>query len=773
MSLKTFPGPTTSKKPATVKVAMFSARHRWPIFGLWFVFTLGLMVVSLAMGGLNTSNPGGNATTENQIESKKAFEVFNAGSKPNPNQDTIILVSNPTVKNTDPAFKSQVAAIAQKLREITFSMDGTNLPSFSRVVDPFTIPPALATGLISGDGTTVRIVATIQGDSAERRKKIVPVKPVIDSLKTTNNGYQILALNNTLFNDDINELVSKDLDGSLRLTLPLTFIILLIAFGTIVASVVPLVLAVTALIGAFGFLGIYSQVVGPVSSYATQLIVLIGLAVAVDYSLFMVTRFRTERRRGRDKMAAIEVASSTAGRAVFFSGITVMISLAGLFILNDSLFKSMATGTIGVVLISVIGSLTFLPATLAILGNGVNWGRLPFFGRDREEGSGFWGKLVTGVMKRPLVYSFLTVAFLLALGFPVLHLRLGISDVESFPDKLEGVQAIRLMNEKWPQGTTLKEYVMVTQANRPEVRAAVDKFREDALKIPGFHEPSEVTMAQNGTVARVSFVLGGLMNDKSNLDLVAKTRQELVPAYFKNLPGVEAYVAGDPATVVDVVKTYTDAMPLVFGFVLGLSFLLLLVAFHSIVIPIKAIILNLFSTAASYGAMVLVFQDGWFGQQLGIKPTGIIESWVPVFIFTILFGLSMDYHLFILTRIKELKDRGLNTLEAVAKGISLTSGTITSAASIMVVVFAVFVTLQLVIIRQLGLGLAVAVFIDATLIRCILLPATMRLLGEWNWYIPKFLEWIPQITIEGEDLAEAQPESLENPTSKPELTRAP
>ena len=538
----------------------------------------------------------------------------------------------------------------------------------------------------------------------------------------------------------------------------------------------PLVLAITSLIAAFGMLGIYSQVVGPVSPNATQLIVLIGLAVAVDYSLFMITRFRVERRAGRDRAKAIEVSSSTAGRAVFFSGLAVMISLAGLITLGVSLFTSMAIGTISVVFVSVVGSLTFLPATLSILGDKVNLGRpaawlprlavaLPLgpisrWGRSalawldhraaRQEGSGFWGRLVTRVMARPVLMTVLSVGVLLLLASPALSLRTGTTDITAFPDSIDGVAGIKLLNEKWPQGTELQLQVVVTNADQPDTQAAIERLKTDGLKIAGLSEPVDVTPSHDGKVALVSFTMGGNQNDDANRAIVRQVRTQLDPSIFGAMPNVQTYVTGDSAQTVDITQVYADGIPLIFGFVLGLSFLLMLVAFHSIVIPIKAIVLNLLSVAAAYGVLVAVFERGWFAGPLGITPSGVIESWVPLFIFTILFGLSMDYHLFILTRIKEARDRGLESRAAVAKGISVTAGVITSAASIMVVVFAVFVTLKFVFIQQLGLGLAVAVLIDATIIRSVLLPASMTLLGDWNWWMPRFLDWIPRVTIEGD-----------------------
>ncbi len=765
--------PAPSREPATVRIAMWSARHRWPVVGLWFLATIGLFVTSLAMGGINAADANANPN-ERRLEASEALDVFNAGGKLDPSEQFLVVVGGGPGAATDPAFKASVETLVGQLHGASAEIGGVTKPSFDQLVDPFQAPPTA--GLISPDGTTVRIAARVPGDDPTVHALLAPVRPIVDAARAANPSLRIHAIGNTFISDDINKLISSGLDDTLKITMPLTFFILLLAFGAIVASVVPLVLATTSLLAAFGILGIYSQIVGTVSPNATQLIVLIGLAVAVDYSLFMITRFRVERRAGRDRSRAIEVSSSTAGRAVFFSGLAVMISLSGLLTLGISLFTSMAVGTISVVLVSVVGSLTFLPATLAILGDRVNLGRpstwlprlaaaLPLgairrWGRSaldllyhrttRQEGSGFWGGLVTAVMARPIRLMILSAAVLLALGSPVLHLRTGITDITGFPDSIDGIAGIKLLDEKWPQGLELQLQVVVTNADRPETKAAIEQLKTDGLKLAGLSEPVDVTPSRDGHAAMVSFTMAGDQNDEANRNLVREVRSRLDPSVFGTLPDVRTYVTGNAAFTVDVTKVYADGIPTIFVLVLGLSFLLMLIAFHSIVIPIKAILLNLLSTGAAYGILVLVFQDGWLASPLGITPSGVIESWVPLFIFTILFGLSMDYHLFILTRIKEARDRGLESRAAVAKGISVTSGTITSAASIMVVVFAVFVTLKFVFIQQLGLGLAVAVFVDATMIRSVLLPASMTVLGDWNWWMPRVLDWIPRVTIEGD-----------------------
>ncbi len=737
------------RDPWTVRVAGWSARHRWPVFVLWFVATIGLFVASLAAGGTRAVEAVSN-DQRSKYEAGEAYVVYNAAntqSAEEASQQFLLIVSNPSGTIDDPTFTTAIADIVARLGAVQATVGGASGPVFEQLVDPTTVPPEA--GLVSPDRTTVRVVARVPGDGESLVERLEPVPAVVTDIKAAYPAYRIHALNNTIANDEISELINGGLDASLRLTIPLTFGILLIAFGAAVAAIIPLILAITALLAAFGILGLYSQIFAPVSPYASQLVVLIGLAVAVDYSLFMLTRFRTERRHGRDKLAAIHVASNTAGRAVFFSGLAVMISIGGLFLLDDPLFRSMAIGTISVVLVAVVGSLTFLPATLAILGDRVNRLRVPFIGRDREEGRGVWAIVVRAVMRRPVIAVVVTAAFLLALASPVLRLHMGQADFTAFPDSLDGVQAVNLLNEKWPSGSTLELQFVVTRADEEPTKTALARLTDAVVAIPGISGPAQTSISSDGHVALVSYVMAGGSNDLRNRDIVREVRSTVVPTTFAGLAGVEVFVTGDAAYTLDIVDFYADGMPLVMAFVLTLSFLLLLVAFRSIVIPIKAIILNLLSTGAAYGVLVWVFQEGHLADVIGFKP-GPIEGFIPVFIFTILFGLSMDYHVFILTRIKEARDRGLPSNEAVARGIAITSGTITSAAAIMVVVFGVFVTLELTIIKQLGLGLAVAVFLDATIVRSVLLPATMRLLGDWNWWLPGWLGWLPHVTIEGE-----------------------
>jgi uncharacterized membrane protein YdfJ with MMPL/SSD domain len=743
----------TRRDPWTVRVAAFCARHPWPVIALWLLVTIGTFVLGLAAGGARTEDAV-SQDTRAKFESIRAYDLFGAVRAVAPSQSVLVVVSNPTGTVDDPRFATAIRDMVARLGAIHATVNGADSAVFDQVVDPLTAPPDQ--GLVSPDRSTVRISARAPGEGDEIRQRLEPVEAAIDQIRAAHSNLDIHAISNFIANQQISRVVNQDLDGSLRLTIPITFAILLIAFGAFAAALVPLALAITALLAAFGLLGLYSQLISPVSPYASQLIVLIGLAVAVDYSLFMISRFRAEQRRGRDRATAIRIASGTAGRAVFLSGLAVMISIGGIFLLDDPLFRSMAIGTIAVVAISVVGSLSILPAILSLLGPRIDFGRVPFFGRSREEGSGIWSVVVRAVMRRPVVAFLVSGGLLLAIAAPVTHLRLGQTDLSSFPRSIDSVRAVQLMNAKWPAGSTLELQVVVTTADEPATQTAISRLSEAVLAIPGVSRPTNRVTSSTGTSALLSFTLAGNENDQANCDIVQRVRHETVAVDFTRLApsGAQALVTGDAAYAFDRSQFYADGMKQVFAFVLALSFVLLLVAFRSIVIPIKAILLNLLSAGAAYGILVLVFQDGWFNDQLGISP-GVIEAFVPVFVFTILFGLSMDYHVFILTRVKEARDRGATSDEAVARGISVTAGTVTSAAAIMVAVFGVFVTLQLVIIKQLGLGLAVAVFLDATIIRSLLLPASMRLLGDWNWWLPPFLRWLPPVTIEvDEDVLE-------------------
>jgi uncharacterized membrane protein YdfJ with MMPL/SSD domain len=789
--------PVLAGEPWTVKVAVWSARHRFPVFAAWFVLIAGLMFGAAAMGGQRSQSVMDNGVSIGEADAGwKAFTDADDRTKSKVQTEWFyLIVSNPKGQLDTPASRTAIADMTGRLAALQVTIDGQTEPVFyadpgsalPAVVDPYVLAelaPDQAPSVLSADGTTAIITAKIAGDDTVATDKANAIKPLAAELKAAYPTLTIYAFNNRLINDDFGNYVNDSLDSLLLPTLLVTLVILLIASRSLVAALVPLVLAMSAITGAMGLVGIYSQAVSPVSQYVSQIVVLIGLAVAVDYSLFVISRFRTERGRGnvsffgmlsslrsngwtgtraelraqegqgRSKFGAIDVASSTAGRAVFFSGLAVMISLGGLLLVNDDVFKSIAIGSIAVVLISVVGSLTFLPATLAILDRWVVRFGLPVLSRDHGEGRGVWGTIVRAATNRAVLAATAAALLLVAVALPVSRLQLGstTSDVSTLPHSVEGVRAWELLTQKWPMGRDMTVEVIVTGAKQPATAAAIDRFAADlrVSKPAGVNGPAtEIAYSGDGTVADVQIPIPGTANDLANWDLVRQWRAGVVGDYFGGLSGTRVYVSGEAAFTMDYANWYGGQMPLVIAFILGMSFLLLLVAFHSIVIPLKAIILTLLSAGAAFGVLVLLFQEGWFADITGIRPN-VVEAWAPAMIFTILFGLSMDYEVFILTRVKEARDRGLASTDAVVKGITITAGTVTSAAAIMVCVFGAFFTIQLAIIQELGVGLAVAVLVDATLVRSLLLPSLMKLLGEWNWWMPHFLRWIPRITIEGE-----------------------
>ena len=517
-----------------------------------------------------------------------------------------------------------------------------------------------------------------------------------------------------------------------------------------VAAGLPLLLALTAVFATMGLLALPSQIV-PLDENVGVIVLLIGLAVGVDYSMFYLKREREERAAGRSERAAIEAAAATSGRAVLISGLTVMVAMAGMLLTGDKTFGGFGVATMFVVAVAVLGSLTVLPAVLSALGDKVDKVRVPFVHRlRRPDGEGrVWGPIVDRVLRRPLVSAALAAGFLLALAAPALHMHTGNPGNDTLPQNLTAVQTFNKIEKAFP-GEQVGATVMVKtdDVNRPDVKSAIAELQRKAIATGKFHEPTDVEYNAKGTVALVSLAIDGDGQNAASNAALATLRDAVVPSTVGRIAGAETGVTGETAQVKDFNDQMKGSAPIVFAFVLILAFVLLLVTFRSIVVAIKAIILNLLSVAAAYGALVLVFQHGWGHQVLGFSATGPIMAFLPVFLFVILFGLSMDYHVFILSRIREAYDRGMSTEDAVAHGIKTTAGTVTSAAIVMVGVFAIFASLQFMFLKQFGVGLAVAVLIDATIVRAVLLPASMKLLGDRNWYLPRWLEWLPQVKHE-------------------------
>jgi RND superfamily putative drug exporter len=535
----------------------------------------------------------------------------------------------------------------------------------------------------------------------------------------------------------------SDLARAEQLSVPVTLLVLVIAFGALVAALVPLLLAVTAVISAFGLLGPISQVF-PLDNSVKTVVLLIGMAVGVDYALFYVVRSREERRRGLSSHDALEYTARTSGRTVVIAGTTVAVAMAAQFVIGSSIFNGIASGTIAVVACAVVGSVTVLPAVLQLLGPGIDRGRVGFLPRMRTDGdSRFWAALVDRVLGRPALAAAGSAAVLLALAVPAFGMH--VAKPSSFALSAAGQSPlVSQITREFPNTSSPAIVVAAWPGQQgAEVEQAANRLEALASSTGVAHPPFGVAQAADGHALALALPLTGLGDNAASRAAVRTLRQQIVPATLGRISGVSADVTGDTAEDMDFTHQMTAGIPYVVAFVLGLAFVLLLVTFRSLVVPIKAIALNLLSVGAAYGVLVLVFQHPWAQGVLGFHSNGAIVSWLPLFLFVVLFGLSMDYHVFILSRVREGVEAGMSTDEALRFGVARTAGVVSSAALVMVAVFSLFATSSSLDLKEAGLGLAVAVLLDATLVRGVLLPATMSLLGTRNWYLPARLRWLP------------------------------
>ena len=554
----------------------------------------------------------------------------------------------------------------------------------------------------------------------------------------------------------IEESFAQDLHKAESTSMPITLLILVLAFGALVAAGVPLLLAVTGVAATLGLVGPISHV-APVDQTISNVILLIGLAVGVDYSLFYLKRVREERAAGRVSGAAIEAAAATSGRAVLVSGFTVMIAMGGMYLGGSPTFSSLATGTILVVAVSMIGSLTVLPAVLSALGDRVEKGGLPLRNRVRRRlrPDGVWSRIVERVLRRPGLSAIMSGGILVALAIPALGMHISMPGTESLSRDIPVVRSVDRIQAAFPsQSTSVTIVVKADDVTTPAIAGSIRRLDAAAAAHRDlFKGRATVEVSRDRTVARISIPAAGTGIDQTSHRMLETLRGELVPAAFAGAPAASVLVGGVTAQTADFNASLATHTPLVFGFVLVAAFLLLLVTFRSLVIAMKAIVLNLLSVGASYGVLVLVFQNGWGEKLLGFHSNGTIVAWLPLFLFVVLFGLSMDYHVFIVSRVREAYDTGMSTERAVAHAIGTTAGVVTSAATVMVAVFALFGTLSNIGLKEMGVGLAVAVLLDATIVRGMLLPASMKLLGEWNWWLPQKLHWLPRVSLESEPAA--------------------
>ena len=715
------PGRPKRRNGLTVRIADWSATHRkTAIFG-WLAFVVAAVALGGALGTKTLS--GAELSTGEAQQAELAIEK--AGLAPN---SELVLIQNQDLTADSTEFSAVIGEVASRLER-------------SRYVENVT-SPADGGGAVSADGHSALVEFEIAGDVDQAQTRVEASLASVDAVATKNPGFTVKQFGQASAGNAIEQVIADDLRKAETLSLPITLIILIIAFGSLVAAGVPLLLAMSAVAATIGLVALPSQIF-PVDEALTSVILLIGLAVGVDYSLFYLRREREERAAGKNESEALSAAAGTSGKAILISGLTVMVAMAGLLMTSNATFISFAIGTIMVVGVAMFASLTILPALLGWLGDRVEKGRIPFTRSLRRPAgeSRFWGGLVSRVMRRPVLSIVIAGGALIALTIPALGLNTVVTGPSDFPKDLEIVQTYNRVQEAFPSETTqLAVVVEADDVRKGEVASAIDQLIGEADSSDALIPGAAVTYNEQGTVAKIVIPTPGDGSDAAGEAALAEIRGSLVPATVGAVDGAQVNVAGDAAESHDYNKLLADRMPLVFAFVLGLAFLLLMFTFRSIVIPLKAIVLNLLSVGAAYGMIVLIFQEGWFESLLGFQSNGGVAPWLPLFLFVILFGLSMDYHVFILSRIREYHLRGMDTEEAVRKGIATTAGTVTSAAVVMVAVFGIFATLSILDMKEMGVGLAFAVLIDATIVRGVLLPASMTLLGERNWYLPVWLD---------------------------------
>ena len=730
----------------TGRISSAAARHPWRTLGFWMVLLVSAFLVS---GTMNlTSNPETRGT-----EATKAAALIDERLRQQTPPEEFLVIESEAATADEGEYSEFVNSLVSELRLIE------EVASVASYLEG-------APGLVSADGQTVLIPVTLTGDDADAADMAAPVVDLVEEADGIN-GFRVTTVGFGSVEGEMSTLLEETMAQGEMIGIAVALLILLVVFGAVVAAGLPVVLALLSIFVAVGATALVSNVI-EMSEFIVFIITMIGLAVGIDYSLFIVQRFREERSHGREKIDAIATAGSTAGRTVFFSGMAVTIALAGMLIMPDPTFQSFAVGAMLVVAATVLAALTLLPAILGLLEDRVNWLTLPLIGRRGrpESGGGVWNWITKAVTARPLISVVATSGLLVAAAVPVVTINLGSIGISALPEDSDFRHAFDVINEEFSAGVLTADIVIdAADVNDAAVRSAIEGLTA-ALEADEFFGSAELETNEAGDLALLTVAMLGDFSSTESKSALQRLRNGYIPAAFDG-QSAEVLVGGPTAETVDNVQTQKEYLPLVFTFVLGFSFLLLLVVFRSIVVPLKAVALNLLSVAAAYGILVLVFQEGIGVGLLGFQESAVIESWLPLFLFAILFGLSMDYHVFLLSRIKERYDETHDNAASVAHGLRSTAGIITGAALIMVAVFGGMASGDLVVFQQVGFGLAIAIILDATIIRMVLVPASMALLGDWNWYLPAWLEWLPRINIEGaqvQEPASARGELLEAPS---------
>jgi RND superfamily putative drug exporter len=713
------------KRPMTVRVARWSAEHPWRAIALWVVFVAVCFVGGSAAGLKEATDEDeaiGEAGRASVIEIAGNFDEF----------------ATENVLITAPGGQLNRAAADAAAADAVTKMKATE--GVASVADP----------VVARDGSAVLVAITMTGDPDTASDRLAPLQATTTSLQQAHPDVRVEEVGGPSINKALDDTLGDDFKRAELLSLPVTLLILIVAFGALIAAGVPVLLAMSSVFAAMGLSTLASHLL-PSTDTTNSVILLIGLAVGVDYSLFYIRREREERAKGRGHLDAVEIAAETSGHAVVVSGIAVMIAMAGLFLATDVVFSSLAVGSILVVAVSVIGSLTVLPAILAKLGRWVDRPRVPLLWRLSARRSGapkFWPAVLRPALRHPLVTLLVSVGLLLALAVPALGMKMKFPGMEDLPRTTPAMQAYDRLTAAFPSNGTVHFVAVQAPASKADdVKAALtdlaSRAGNDPLFAPVEADGPEIQVSADRTVSTLEVATPYASRAAEASESLDKLRDQLIPSTLGTLSGVEYAVGGDVAGSVDYAEHIRGKLPLVMGFVMLLTFLVMTLTFRSVVVALTSILLNLLSVAASYGLLVLVFQGTWAEGPLGFTSMESIVTWLPLFLFVVLFGLSMDYHVFVVSRIREAVRRGVPNKEAVAYGITSSAGVVTSAAIVMVAVFSIFATLSTIDMKQLGIGLAAAILLDATIIRAVVLPSVMTLLGKANWWAPKFLRERP------------------------------
>ena len=720
----------------TGRVAGFTARHAWPTLGAWVLVLVGAFLLA---GTMNVTGEAGVESTD----SRRASALIEAATGQEPRAEEFVLVEANDGPIDEELFASVVSSIVTEMR---------SLP----IVDAVASYQDGADTLRTPDGRLALVQVTTSLGQSDDLEPADSVLAVVEEANESS-GLRVSTIGNMSVERLFQEMAEETFQKGEMIGILTALVIMLAVFGAAVAALIPVLLAIVAVLTAVGLIAIISQA-RELNEFTVIVTTMVGLAVGIDYTLLIVQRFREERDRGRERYDAIAMAGATASRTVLFSGVAVAIALAGMLIMPDILFKSFGIGAIVVVVTAVTAALTLLPALLGLLGDRVNWLTIPVLGRRRspESGGGFWGAITGVVTAHPAISVVVTSALLIGLTAPVTTMELGSGGISMLPEGTDERHAFDVVIGEFSDGIITADIVVLA----PDVSAvAVQRAIEEltgSLASDDFFGTAESTVSADGDLTDIRVSIAGDISSEESIAGIRRLRDDYIPAAFAGVDA-EVIVGGGTAEVMDSVAIVRQYVPLIMSAVLAASFVLLLIAFRSIVVPLKAVVMNLLSVGAAYGTVVLVFQKGVGSSLFGFQEVPVIESWIPLFLFAILFGLSMDYHVFLLSRIKERYDETGDNSGSVVYGLRSTGSIITGAALIMVAVFGGFALGPLSMFQQMGFGLAVAVILDATIVRMVLVPASMELLGDKNWYFPSWLEWLPDINIEGEREVDVAP----------------